>query len=293
MAKARATKPNDVIHEVDFRHRGLRETDVERFREDGVILVRQFFEPTAFQDIIDDLDQRVGLLARTNNLPSEDIRTIDIESTSQRLSALDTENPGAQSIIYDAMSKSPSMHAIASNGDLIGLAEFFVNPPVAHHDRFILLMSMPENTWHLAGWHQDWYYNEGPPGTITVYAPLQRTTEENGVLFFALGEHQKGLLPHGEFEDGFATKWHTIDPAAVDAFDRVAISSLEVGDLFVFNSLVPHAAQVNLSRSIRFVLNLRYHGLDDDEFIESGWRIGEIERARGALSRRQKEESLK
>lgn len=282
----------DGIHEIDFTEGHPTDTDIERYRKDGVVLIRRFFEPEAFRSVLDDIDQRIGLLERKNNISTEGLPASDVRSLSQRLIQLDTASLGAQSIIYDAMSKSPSMHALAAREDLIGLVRSFVNPPVAHHDRFILLMSLPEKTWHLAGWHQDWYYNDGPPDTITVYAPLQRTTDENGGLLFAPGEHKNGLLPHGEFAGQFTTKWHTIDPAAISKFPRIATAPLDAGDLFIFNSLVPHSAQVNLDTSIRFVINLRYHSLDDDAFIEDGWRIDKIERAREALSRRPLKETL-
>ena len=292
----RAVDDDIALHEVNSSDRGLTEADLERFRDDGVIVLRNFFGPAAYSGIINDLDQRIGLLEQKNKLACPASQPCNIESISQRLTALDAQHPGTQSILYDAMSKSPSMHAIASTRDVIDLAEFFVPAPVAHHDRFILLMSMPEESWHLAGWHQDWYYNEGPPGTITLYAPLQRTTAENGLLRFALGGHKRGLLPHGEYsvEAGgdFATKWHTIDPSEIDSLQHIASTSLEVGDLMVFNSLVPHSAQINRSQSVHFVLNLRYHGLDDENFMEDGWRIGKIDHARGALSRRVKEEAL-
>lgn len=285
----RAVDGDFALHEVNFSDRGPADADLDRFRDDGVIVLRNFFDPAAYCGIIHDLDRRLRLLEQKDRLACPAPQPCNVESVSRRLTALDARRPGTQSILYDAMSKSPAMHAIASTGDVIALAERFVPAPVAHHDRFILLMSMPEESWHLAGWHQDWYYNEGPPGTITLYAPLQPTDAENGLLRFALGEHKRGLLSHGEFtvDSGadFATKWHTIDPAEIDGFRHIASTSLEVGDLVIFNSLVPHSAQINRSQSIRFVLNLRYHGLNDDDFIEDGWRIGKIDHARGALSR--------
>lgn len=289
MAATRTVESDIALHEVNFSDRTVTDADLKRFRDDGVLVLREFFHPRAYDRIINDLDPRLRLLEQQNSLASPADQPCNVETISRRLTALDARHPGAQSILYDAMSKSPSMHAIASRGDVIELAELFVPAPVAHHDRFILLMSMPEESWHLAGWHQDWYYNEGPPSTITLYAPLQRTDAENGLLRFALGEHKRGLLSHGEFtvDSGadFATKWHTIDPAEIDGFQHIASTSLEVGDLVIFNSLVPHSAQINRSQAIRFVLNLRYHGLNDDDFIEDGWRIGKIDHARGALSR--------
>ena len=295
MATTHAALKDATLHEVDARDGKPSATDLARYREDGVIVMRHVFAPGACRGIVGDLERRTALLERHHGLARNSAEQDGIEAIGRRIAALDASHPGAQSILYDAMSKAPSMHAMASSRALIGVAENFVPPPVAHHDRFILLMSLPGEAWHLAGWHQDWYYNEGPPGTMTLYAPLQRTTAENGLLRFALGEHRRGVLPHGDYPVGdgceFATKWHTIDPAEIGRFRRITTTELEVGDLLVFNSLVPHSAQINRSRAIRFVLNFRYHGLDDAAFTGDGWRIGDIGHARGALSRNRKEDS--
>ena len=101
--------------------------------------------------------------------------------------------------------------------------------------------SMPAGTWQLAGWHHDFYYNEGTDDTLTLYAPLQRTDAKNGGLVLALGEHRRGLLPHGDhsFPNG-RTKWHTLDEATVKSFPHLVERELDAGDALFLHSLLPH-----------------------------------------------------
>ncbi len=280
------------IHEVDFRGGVIGEQDLAAYRDDGVVIARGVLEGEDFRQIVSDLAARLALLERHH-----DVRVSGgglsgrLGDVSRRIVALEDVAPGTQSVLYDAMSRSPAMHAIAADARVVDLVGHFVSGPVAHHDRFIMLMSLPRQTWHLAGWHQDWYYNEGPETTLTVYAPLQRTDEKNGMLVFALGAHRDGLLPHGENPGPFETKWHVIGEDRIARYDRIATPVLEPGDVALFHSMVPHTARVNKSGAIRFVLNFRYHGLDDAAFAADGWRVAPAGRARAALARPIGEES--
>lgn len=277
-----------VVHEVTVSESAptLRDENLQRYREDGVILVRGFFRPEDYAPVLRDLAARVSLQEKDHGLspgPRED----DAAGISRRIIQLEAAFPGTQSILYDAIGESPSMNRISSDDRLLALLGQLLSPDISVHERKVLLMSMPQNQWHLAVWHQDWYYNKGPKSTITLYAPLQRTTEENGSLLMALGEHTKGLYPHSGGQDhGVQTKWHSIPPEIIERFPRLASTGLEVGDILLFDSMVPHCARLNHSDAIRFVINLRYQDLNAPDFLRDGWRVDENMVAREALARK-------
>jgi ectoine hydroxylase-related dioxygenase (phytanoyl-CoA dioxygenase family) len=207
-----------------------------------------------------------------------------VEAVSREIKALFQSEPERQSHIYDALNSMPSMHAIASSEVVLEVVRHLLSPAVSVHHRKLLLMAPPEGSWHVPSWHQDWYYNEGPSSTLTLYAPLQPTDLSNGGLTLALGQHP--LYPHGDHDIGRPCKWHHIDPRTVDSFEQSAVQRLEPGDVLFFHSLVPHAASVNASNHMRFVVNLRFFDMTDDEFVKAGWRFGNLSHARQALSRR-------
>tara|TARA_R110002111_G_scaffold67_1_gene570 strand:- start:4514 stop:5365 length:852 start_codon:yes stop_codon:yes gene_type:complete len=262
----------------------LSEDHLSQYAEDGVMLVKNLFDPEDFLPIRNDLAGRLSLLER--HFGSEVSENANqITQISDRLTQLEQLAPGAQSILYDSMNAAPSLHAMGANPKLLAILEKLLSPEISIHDRYIILMSMPQAEWHLAAWHQDWYYNEGPYSTITLYAPLQKTDHKNGSLSFALGEHQKPPVPHDEHDHGISTKWHSLPPDVVHGFERVVSTSLEVGDVLLFHSLTPHTPCKNQSNHVRFVLNLRYRDLRDPQFLKDGWRIKEIMRARQAMQR--------
>ncbi|MFH1301079.1 MAG: phytanoyl-CoA dioxygenase family protein [Planctomycetota bacterium] len=262
----------------------LSENHLNQYAEEGVLLVKNLFDPDEFLPIRQDLAGRLSLLERHFGADvSENANAIT--QISDRLTSLEERAPGAQSILYDSMNAAPSLHAMGAHSKLMAILEKLLSPEISIHDRYIILMSMPHAEWHLASWHQDWYYNEGPYSTITLYAPLQKTDHNNGSLTFALGEHQKPPVPHDEHDHGITTKWHSMPPEVVRSYDRVVPTALEVGDVLLFHSLTPHTPCKNQSNYVRFVLNLRYRDLRDPQFLKDGWRIKEITRARQAMQR--------
>jgi ectoine hydroxylase-related dioxygenase (phytanoyl-CoA dioxygenase family) len=259
--------------------------DLARFHEDGLLVVRRLFDPDDYRDVCRDLGDRLMLLERRHALDGAP-RGDDMRSLSERLIRLERHAPGAQSALYDAMNAAPALHRVATDERLLGAVRALLSPTVALHHRFIVLMSLPDNEWHLPVWHQDWFYNRGPHSTLTVWAPLQPVDAQNGALLLAAGAWRRGFIEHGEHDHGVRTKWVSLPPDTVAGWDRMISATLDVGDVLLFNSLVPHSARLNRSPHVRFVINLRYQDLADPDFLAAGWRVPPAADARAALARR-------
>ena len=258
--------------------------DLERFREDGFLVLRGLFAPEAYRGVRCDLAERLALLEAHHGLepgPLDD----DLPSLSARLIHLERRIPGAQSVVYDTMNGAPTLHRFAAADQLLAVVRALLSPTVALHHRFIVLMSLPGDAWHLPVWHQDWFYNRGPASTLTVWAPMQRVDGDNGALLLAPGAWQDGFVEHAEHDHGVRTKWASLPPEAVSRFARTVSADLDVGDVLFLNSLVPHSARLNRSPHVRFVINLRYQDLADPGFIAAGWRVTPAALARSALAR--------
>lgn len=260
---------------------------VTRYKEDGAVLARGILDAAILKTATSALLERLDLLERTTGITPESGADDSVREASRRLQALERERPGMQGSLYDSMSEAPALHQTASHPALLQSVSALLSPSLSVHPRLIMLMSMPQGTWHLALWHQDWYYNEGPQSTVTAYAPLQHTDSRNGSLLLALGHHRQGLLPHGDFESSYKTKWHTIPQSEVERFDTVVPTVVEPGDVLFLDSMLPHSAQLNTSDDVRFVMNFRYRDLTDPDYLRANWKIDAIAHARNALSRKQ------
>jgi ectoine hydroxylase-related dioxygenase (phytanoyl-CoA dioxygenase family) len=261
-------------------------TALARYHADGAVVVRGLLDETGLESAISAIVERLDLIECRRGAGAPAPSENSVKEASRRLQAIVKARPDLQSILYDNLSHAPAMHRMVADTRILTAVQAILSPNISIHPRLVMLMSMPHETWHLALWHQDWYYNEGPRRTVTVYAPLQRTTAQNGSLLLALGEHKQGLLPHADFDGPHKTKWHVIAPSETERFGSVVSTVLDPGDVLFLDSLLPHSAQLNRSDDVRFVLNFRYLDLSDRDYLNADWRLSDVPRARQALARK-------
>jgi len=237
-----------------------------------------------------EIDQVLQTIQDTAQLLGGDAWVAGDLSLAQRASravqGVQAQREGGQGLIYEAVAQTPQLHRLASHPAILGVIQAILSPHVLLHQRLLVLMSLPDDGWHLGRWHQDYYYNAGPTTTCTVYIPLQAVNQNNGGLLLAPGRHREGLFDHQPHNYDVPTKWNTIDPAIVATFDPIQQIELAAGDALFFHSLLPHAAQLNRTQDVRFVINLRYRDMLDTNYRQSGWKIPELTAARQALARK-------
>jgi ectoine hydroxylase-related dioxygenase (phytanoyl-CoA dioxygenase family) len=236
-----------------------------------------------------DIDAVLNLIAETAELlgpcPVSQGGSL-AQRASRCVQSIHAQREGGQGLIYEAVAQTPTLHHVASHPAILRAIHAVLSPHVLLHQRLLVLMSLPEDGWHLGRWHQDHYYNGGPETTCTVYLPLQAVNRDNGGLLLAPGRHREGLFDHDTHEYDVPTKWNTIDPAIVATFDPVQQLELAAGDALFFHGLLPHAAQLNRTDDVRFVINLRYRDMLDSDYRAAGWKIPELTAARQALARK-------
>ena len=252
------------------------------YRSDGVFIVRNLLP----LDIINAIAEQIASLCELLEPSLQYDQGDPIQKASHHLKKLDNRHPGAQGAIYDAISQTPIAHRAAQHPALLKVIQTILSQSIIVHPRLIVLMSLPEETWHLARWHQDYFYNAGPQTTCTVYAPLQPVSADNGGLIVAKGSHQSGLFPHGDDQYEAPSKWKTLPATVVSCFTDQEQIVLQAGDVLFFHSLVAHTAQTNRSADVRVVLNLRYRDLTDPGYLGEQWRTSDLSSAREALARR-------
>lgn len=259
----------------------------DAYREAGGFIIPQLLPPAEVQRVLETIVTTAQLLADGSVLEQETSAAATLaEKASRAVQAVQSQRPDGQGLIYEAIAQTPLLHQIASHASIMGVIETILSPHVLLHQRLLVLMSLPEDGWHLGRWHQDYYYNAGPESTCTLYLPLQPVHQQNGGLLLAPGRHREGLFDHQSHQYDVPTKWNTIDPDIVATFDPLQQIELAAGDALFFHSLLPHAAQLNRTADVRFVINLRYRDMLDATYRASGWKIPELTAARQALARK-------
>jgi ectoine hydroxylase-related dioxygenase (phytanoyl-CoA dioxygenase family) len=149
---------------------------------------------------------------------------------------------------------SPATRALAEDGRLLALlGELYGEPAALFKDK--LIYKPPGCPGY--GLHQDWIGWPGfPRSFLTVLAPLDAATRDNGCTIVYPGYHRTGALSP---EDG---QYHELAPDSVDEARAVPLE-LQPGDVAVFGGFVPHRSHANLSSSWRRQLYLSYNRLSD------------------------------
>jgi ectoine hydroxylase-related dioxygenase (phytanoyl-CoA dioxygenase family) len=149
---------------------------------------------------------------------------------------------------------SPAIRALAAHPRLLALlAELYGEPASLFKDK--LIYKPPGCPGY--GLHQDWIAWPGfPRSFLTVLAPLDHATVENGCTIVYPGYHRVGALSP---MDG---QYHELPSGIVDEARALPLE-LAPGDVAVFGGFVPHRSHANRSPRWRRQLYLSYNRISD------------------------------
>ena len=244
---------------------------IDAYERDGFLQIPHFIDDSKISSLIADLSWLVKSQLETIDSFSCDIcSNVDMQSVQGlsdlliHLNALSTEK---QSYVYDQVNRLPWMYQFASNDILLSYARQLLSENIAIHTRLNIVMSLPHESWHLARWHQDTFYNQS--NHLVAYVPLQDANSMNGSISVASGSHINGLLVHDNQSPD--NKWIAINNNIVHNFQKIITPNLKKGDLLLFDGNLPHTAHVNNSKTVRFAITIRFSNLEDVFFKNRGW----------------------
>jgi|GEM_PF-2375311 len=209
----------------------FQDSDIQRFRDDGFLIVRNFFTQeqvrsciTGWKIVQVEIQSQTGHLQRSDRFVSGTLPS-EIGELYQQESLLDAAKRFLQE----------ENIALYMNRLLVKDQQW--NGSVANH--------------------QDMPYFHGSLEKLTVFIPLQPHNEEVGGLKFIRGSHRFGNL-------GVRG---TIHPDQFSAMDVVA-PSLEVGDVLFVDFLTWHYSEEATIKSDRPLLQLAYQSARDGSYFQ-------------------------
>ncbi len=127
-------------------------------------------------------------------------------------------------------------------------------PPAA---RFIL----PGNSAAGVPAHQDIYYNKQISDFITMWVPLVPINETSG----AVRIFKKSDKIEYDFDISSNSVW--IDAIDTNGFESFDCTSMDIGDVLIFNKLLIHESIPNISKNIRYSIEFRFFGHNDNSTL--------------------------
>ena len=221
--------------------------DIDRFHDQGYLVVENAFSPTEVQAAID------GLLHLLSGKETE-YKNVMFEKKA-RGAALDAMPPEVRQdyvrkfmwfVEFDARLKAMAFHP-----KLIDLMTRMIGEAPALFQDMALLK--PPKIGREKPWHQDHAYFDLPLTTpvVGVWIALDEATTENGCMVIYPNSHKEGPVVHFQRRD-----WQICDTFGRQK--QVLAVPLKPGGALFFNSLIQHGTPANNSELRRRAVQFHY-----------------------------------
>ena len=240
------------------KHMKLSRQHLDRFVEQGYVVVEGALTDTDLQPVIDDYAAIVDGIARRLHAQGRISQLYADEPFDTRLARICDEDSAtyfeSDASLDIGRTRTRGLFEIMRNPKLIDLVEGFIGPEIAcnaiSHVRAKLPSDEAENKGsNIAPWHQDAIFTTPEARelfVLTVWFPLNDATADNGCLQLCPGLHRRGTV-----------YWNLdsqppCDPATVP---------MHKGDVIFIHKLCPHGSGPNRTDGIRWSMDLRYQTL--------------------------------
>jgi phytanoyl-CoA hydroxylase len=257
----------------------LSSTQIDQFKEQGFIILKQVLP----KEVLDPIyrEARTIFARQIERVLGQTVDIDDRDAFEAAMYAFFEADFAAFSSTGKTVQHSISLHKLGVSDEIIaatkalGLSEpvIAVRPSMQFNSRFL---SKDGNTYWRLGAHQDWRNGQGSLDSVVVWFPLVPAAEELGALQVIPGSHKDGLM------QADAAGYAGVIGEEIDEAKYVQ-TEYEVGDMLFFSALLVHRSGNNITRNIRWSVQLRYNNLAEPTFIERGYPMPYIYRPQDEL----------
>lgn len=247
-------------------------TLLEQFRQEGFLLLRNFLDKSVVENIY--REAREIFATQIKHVTG---RTVDIDNRDEFENAMFEffekdfnafRNTGL------TVQHSLSLHQLGVSAKIISLLkEIGIEQPVVgarpamqFNSRF--LSKDGSKHWKLDA-HQDWRTGQGSLDSTVIWFPLVDAGADLGALQVIPQSHKIGLLASSTsgYQGGITDQLNSEDFVQTE---------FQVGDLLIFSAFLVHQSGNNITKNIRWSVQLRYNNLSEPTFIERGYPMAYI-----------------
>lgn len=241
----------------------LGEEQLNRYFDDGFLIVEDVFTEEELQPVLDDFELVVDDWAEKLYEGGKIQDKHEGENVYTRLASLETEWPGAAALIHWREGMRPALSKIWASDKLLDMVEQFIGPDIVGHPVSMFRTKTPNTALMTVPWHQDSaHFLEGDEDGFkpTVWIPFVDATAENGALQVVRGSHKSGrVLPHhlqSRVADPKSWYLYINDEDLPDG--EIVICEMEKGSVLWHGNMVIHRSTENYSDKVRWSADLRY-----------------------------------
>lgn len=226
----------------------LTHMDIEQFRTNGYLAIRQAISPKLLEELRATTDAFVA--QSRNHTVTNDVFDLEPDHSAQ--------NPRLRRL-KDPVKQSPIYWQTATSDAVLGCVKSLIGPNIKfHHSK---LNMKTEKGGAMVGWHQDYaFFPHTNFDLVACGIALDDCTLENGCLLVVPGTHRIGVLSHRSSNGEFVG---SISPGT-DSFDasKAVPVELRAGDMSIHHACVVHGSSQNNSVKQRRLLIFQYAAAD-------------------------------
>ncbi|MBZ0296475.1 MAG: phytanoyl-CoA dioxygenase family protein [Anaerolineae bacterium] len=236
---------------------------VQRFHEQGFLVVYDAFTPQEVQDGLDGL---------VNVIVNEEVAagkvSIDIEAKARDI-FYELSDESRQDAVRKLMwftQVEPRLKTMAEKPALLDVLQRLIGePPQLFQD---MALMKPPHIGREKPWHQDFAYFNMPLNTsvVGVWIAMDEALVENGCMFLIPGTHKSGPVVHFQRRD-----WQICD-TDVHVAESLAIP-LKPGSCLLFDGLLHHGTPPSHSDKRRRAVQFHYRPASTIPYPDSTQRL--------------------
>ncbi|MEZ0608519.1 phytanoyl-CoA dioxygenase family protein [Fibrella sp. WM1] len=257
----------------------LTSAQIEQYKEQGFLLLKGVLPKEVIEPIY--REARAIFARQIERVLGQKVDIDDRDAFEAAMFAFFEADFNAFSSTGKTVQHTIALHKLGVSDEIIdaikalGLTEpvIAVRPSMQFNSRFL---SKDGNTYWRLGAHQDWRNGQGSLDSVVVWFPMVPAGEEIGALQVIPGSHRDGLM------QADAAGYAGVIGEEIDD-SRYVQTEYEVGDMLFFSALLVHRSGNNVTRNIRWSVQLRYNNLAEPTFIERGYPMPYIYRPQDEL----------
>ncbi len=257
---------------------GLTPDQIQQFKDDGFLIVRDLLPREALRPLIDEMEQKVDEAAheavkRRILDPSNTFEDAPFETRLSLICRTCSERNWLweqyfyEQDISDQKQKprTAGMFILRTWPSLLDVLESVIGPEILGHPTFNIRTKLPDQEETVIPWHQDLAFltpeEAGDTLVANFWIPLVTATAENGCMQMMRGSHRLGLLPQNA-RIPLPGDRENIGIADADLPDcGVVTGEVDVGDVLMTTERLVHRSLPNTSNNIRWSVDTRYSAI--------------------------------
>lgn len=234
------------------------------FRENGYVIIRDFFKKEEIDDFNQELASIIRAYARKAGLGVEGGIFDDV------ILALEEFDHEYVAGIYDTIFQSPSFMRIAGKIETVKWVQNLLSldgDAALYGYTNRCRIDPPRDNRRTYGWHQEVFYTVPEGHYIQTWAPLVFDTNvQNGTIEIAAGSHKEGIAPQSWIEEPGRATQIIVNEDVIKKYKCCAVD-MRVGEMLFFSGKLAHRSGQNTSNSVRYSLVGMYHDVGHIPFV--------------------------